>query len=77
MSPHERLAGIQCPRCGGPLAHGYIAGHWTRLRWCERATTKTIFAGKPLRRERDLWNAPTVEAGRCERCRIGVFVYDQ
>ena len=65
-----------CPTCGGQMDAGYIAGHWIRLRWCEEEKTKTIFAGEPLRKKRDIWNAPTLEALRCTRCKVGVFSYD-
>jgi len=57
------------------MTHGYIAGHWSRLRWTPREKTYTIFAGEKLRRQIDWTTAPTVEAVRCERCRIGVFRY--
>ena len=73
---HEQLQEFACPKCGGRMQPGYIAGHWTRLRWCEEAKTKTIFAGTPLRKKRDLWTAPTLEAVRCSNCQLGVFVYD-
>jgi len=58
------------------MSHGYIAGHWIRLRWTKTEKTKTIFAGKVLRKKIDWWNSPTLEAVRCEDCRIGVFRYD-
>jgi len=29
-----------------------------------------------LKEKRDLWNAPTLKAGRCKECKIGLFVYD-
>ena len=67
---------ISCPKCGGALEPGYIAGHWTRLRWTAEEKTKTIFAGAPLKKKRDLWNSPTLEAARCPKCKLGVFVYD-
>jgi len=73
---HEQLQEFKCPKCGGPMQPGYVAGQWTRLRWCEKANTKTIFAGKPLKKERDLWNAPTLQAVRCTDCKLGIFVYD-
>jgi len=69
------LQRLHCPRCGGVMMHGYSAGHWIRLRWTLRAKTRTVFAGTPLRRGRDWLNAPTLEAVRCEQCRIGVFRY--
>jgi hypothetical protein len=58
------------------MSHGYIAGHWVRLRWTDTDHTKTIFAGMPLRRNRSWLNAPSVEAVRCEVCKLGVFRYD-
>ena len=58
------------------MSHGYIAGHWVRLRWTDRDDTKTILAGTPLRRSRSWLNAPSLEAMRCEQCRLGVFRYD-
>ena len=69
------MSEFKCPQCGGELEPGYIVGHWTRLRWCDRPDTKTIFAGEPLRRKRDIWNAPTLTAARCTRCNVGVFEY--
>ena len=72
----EMLKGMQCPSCGSPMSHGYIAGHWFRLIWTEKERTLTVFAGPALRRKIDFWNAPTVEAMRCEKCKIGVFRYD-
>jgi len=71
----EELQQFRCPRCGGPMSHGYIAGHWIRLRWTTREKTRTILAGSPLRSRRDWINAPTLEAVRCEQCRLGVFRY--
>ncbi len=59
---HEELSELKCPKCGGDMESGYIVGHWTRLRWCEKEKTKTIFAGVPLRKKRDLWNASTLIA---------------
>ena len=69
----EELEEMKCPKCGKEMSHGYIAGHWFRLRWTEKEKTKTIFASKPIRKKRDLWNTPTLEAVRCETCKIGVF----
>ena len=73
---HDQLAEMPCPVCGGPMSRGYIAGHWTRLRWTLQEKTKTIFAGSPLRKKRDWLNAPTVQACRCSSCRVGMFIYD-
>ncbi len=67
---------LTCPQCGGPLEHGYIAGHWFNLRWVKKEKTKTVFAGRPLRKKLDWWSAPTLEAARCGACKIGVFRYD-
>jgi predicted RNA-binding Zn-ribbon protein involved in translation (DUF1610 family) len=72
----DELKEYRCPKCGGPMAHGYIAGKAARLRWTEKEKTKTIFAGKTLRKKFDWWNAPTVEAVRCETCKVGIFRYD-
>ena len=58
------------------MSHGYIAGHWIRLRWTEKERTQTIFAGTKLRKKICGWGAPGVEAMRCQVCRIGVFRYD-
>jgi hypothetical protein len=73
---HEELATMRCPSCGGPLEQGFIAGHWTRLRWTLKASTKTIFAGTPLKKKRDWWNAPTLDSTRCDQCKLGLFRYD-
>ena len=73
---YQELADLRCPRCESAMESGFITGHWMRLRWCRKAKTKTIFAGTPLKRKRDFWNAPTLTAMRCPACRIGVFSYD-
>ena len=73
---HKNISSYSCPECGGRLDKGYITGHWTRLRWCVEENTKTIFAGTPMRKERAWWNAPALEAARCAKCKIGIFVYD-
>ena len=71
------LKQMACPNCGKPMDFGFIAGHWFKLRWVESNRAKTIFAGNKLRRKFDsIWCAPTVEAVRCQRCKIGVFRYD-
>lgn len=72
----DALREMSCPACGETMSHGYIAGHWFRLRWTEHEKTKTVFSGSPLRRKVDLWNSPVLEAVRCEHCRVGVFRYD-
>ena len=72
----NELQKIRCPRCNKKMSHGYIAGHWFRLRWTKTEKTKTTFAGKALRKKIDLWNSPTLEAVRCEDCKIGIFRYD-
>lgn len=74
VASHE-LRQYKCPKCGGPMSHGYITGQATRLRWTEKEKTKTIFVGKVLRKRIDWWNAPTVEAVRYENCKIGIFRY--
>ena len=76
MMAHEDIIDYKCPKCGGDMEFGYIAGHAIRLRWCEKEKTKTIFAGEPLRKKRDFWNAPTLIASRCVKCKIGIFAYD-
>ncbi len=73
---YKEISEFKCPKCGSDMEFGYIAGHWTRLRWCETEKTKTVFAGTPLRKKRDLWNAPTLIASRCIKCKIGIFTYD-
>ncbi len=72
----DELKETRCPKCNGLMSHGYLAGHWIRLRWTEEEKTKTIFSGKALRKKIDLWNSPTLEAVRCEECKIGIFRYD-
>ncbi|MBN1593474.1 MAG: hypothetical protein JW941_09565 [Candidatus Coatesbacteria bacterium] len=69
----EELQAMNCPKCGKPMSHGHIAGHWFRLRWTEKEKTQTIFAGTKMRKKIDWWQAPTLEAVRCEDCKIGVF----
>ena len=81
MTEHEvttdELKQISCPQCGQSMSYGFIAGHGPKLRWVESNRTKTIFAGTELRKTSDgFWNAPTVEAVRCQQCKIGVFKYD-
>ena len=58
------------------MSHGYISGHSVRLRWTEKEKTRTIFAGTKMRRKIDWWAAPTLEAVRCQDCKVGVFRYD-
>jgi len=49
----ETLKKMKCPNCGNLMGHGYIAGHWIRLRWTEKERTRTIFAGNKLRKKID------------------------
>ncbi len=72
----EWLVQQKCPKCGELMEQGYIAGHWFRLRWTIKAKTKTIFSGKPLMKKLDWWNAPTLRAVRCDKCKIGMFIYN-
>jgi len=72
----DGLGELKCPRCGCVMCHGYVVGRLGRLRWAEREKTYTVFAGQPLRRTFSWWSAPTVEAMRCEVCKMGVFRYD-
>ncbi|MCK4917988.1 MAG: hypothetical protein KAJ14_12210 [Candidatus Omnitrophica bacterium] len=46
------------------------------LWWSQKEKTKTLFKAKWLRKKIDWWNAPTLEAIRCEECKIGLFRYD-
>lgn len=75
VSSHQLLQ-MTCPVCGKSMSHGYIAGHWVRLRWTLKEKTQTVFAGEKLRKAIYWWGAPNVEAMRCEECKIGVFRYD-
>ncbi len=72
----KALKEIKCPSCCGSMTHGYIAGHWIRLRWTKMEKTYTIFAGDNMRRKITWSSAPTIEAVRCEECKIGIFRYD-
>ena len=73
----EELCEMTCPKCDKKMSHGYIAGHWIRLRWVDKPNTKTIFAGKAFSGKRLIGvTAPNLEAVRCEDCKIGVFRYD-
>ena len=72
----EELREIGCPNCDKKMSHGYLAGHWVRIRWVDRPDTKTVFAGETLRKKMDWWNSPNLEAVRCEDCKLGVFRYD-
>lgn len=73
----DELKQMPCPKCGQVMDHGFIAGHWVALRWVKTNRTKTIFAGTRLKKKLDsIWCAPTVEAVRCEHCKMGVFTYD-
>ncbi len=67
---------IKCPVCGNEMLPGYITGKGSGLRWCIKEKTKTIFSGTKLRKKIDWWNAPNLEAVRCENCEIGVFRYN-
>ncbi len=72
----EELCEMTCPTCDKKMSHGYIEGHWIRLRWVDKSNTKTIFAGNVLRKKINWLTAPDLEAVRCEDCKIGVFRYD-
>ena len=72
----EELRQMVCPRCGGPVEAGYVAGHWFNMRWVRDEKTKTVFAGRPLRKKIDWWNAPSLEAIRCHTCKMGIFRFD-
>jgi len=72
----EELKQLKCPKCGKDMSHGYLTGQVARLRWTEKEKTQTIFAGKTLRKKIDWWHAPSLEAVRCQDCKIGVFRYD-
>ncbi len=72
----DELKAMTCPQCGGPLQAGYITGHWFMLRWNTTNKTKTVFAGEKLRPKSDsAWSAPSIEAVRCENCKLGLFRY--
>ncbi|MCD4700248.1 MAG: PF20097 family protein [Candidatus Aegiribacteria sp.] len=71
----DEFIDIKCPKCGRDMSHGYITGKGM-LWWSQKEKTKTRFRAKWLRREVDWWNAPTLEAVRCEECKIGIFRYD-
>jgi len=72
----QKIDKLKCPKCQSELKPGYIAGHWIPQRWTEKANTKTIMAGLPLNQDMSWLNAPTVIATRCEKCKIGIFSYD-
>ncbi|MEO2048929.1 MAG: PF20097 family protein [Pirellulales bacterium] len=72
----EALERMKCPACGSVMSHGYIAGHWIRLRWTEEEKTRTIFAVTKMHQKIDWWASPTLEAVRCQDCKIGIFRYD-
>lgn len=74
-TPTPALASLPCPSCGGGMKAGYIAGEALPLRWAERPNTPTVFHGQPLHRG-SLTGSASLEAARCERCRVGVFRYD-
>ena len=71
----DELKKIKCPKCGKEMSHGYIAGKGM-LWWTQQEKTKTLFRAKWLKKKVDWWNAPTLEAVRCEECKIGLFRYD-
>ena len=73
---HKELEDIRCPKCGEELDKGFIAGYLMRLRWTIKANTYTVFAGKALKQKRNYLSAPIVSAMRCEKCKLGVFSYD-
>jgi len=45
------------------------------LRWCLKKKTMTVFAAMLLKKKRDWWNTPSLKAGRCKTCEIGLFVH--
>ena len=73
-----------CPRCGGPLDHGYLLGKHNRIRWSESNKGMTIFHGVPLiRLGKGFWKsgrwwlyAPSIPAVKCRRCKLVTFAYD-
>jgi len=73
-----------CPRCGGPLDHGYLLGKHNRIRWSKSDKGMTIFHGVPLTRlSKGFWKtrrwwlyAPSIPAVKCRRCRLVTFAYD-
>jgi hypothetical protein len=69
------LKAMKCPVCSGEMVHGYVTGKGPSLIWTEKEKTQTIFAGTNLRSKLSWWHAPTVEAMRCETCKIGIFRY--
>ena len=71
----DELKKIKCPKCGKEMSHGYITGKGM-LWWTQKEKTKTLFRAKWLKKKIDWWNAPTLEAVRCEECKIGLFRYD-
>ncbi len=72
----DELKALECPTCQQPMSHGYIAGHWFRLRWLDRPTSKTIFSGEVMRKKISWVNSPSLEAVRCQGCKLGVFRFD-
>lgn len=71
----QTLTDLCCPRCGRPMEHGYLAGHWFPIRWTTNPKSITIFEGKPLQRM-NFWCAPSLEAARCPVCKLGVFTFE-
>jgi hypothetical protein len=73
-TPAPGLESLRCPSCGGEMHAGYIAGQAMPLRWTQRPNAKTVFEGEPLNAG-SLTGSASLEAVRCERCRLGVFRY--
>jgi len=58
------------------MQFGYVAAKQFRLRWVDRANTKTIFAGEKLWIPVSVLSAPSYEAYRCADCGLVLMSYD-
>lgn len=83
--PVSSSLGLQsCPACGASLQRGFLLGKQNLIRWSSSPRAMTIFAGIPLvRLKRGFWHswrwwlfAPSIPAGRCSRCQLVIFHYD-
>jgi hypothetical protein len=57
------------------MTPGYIAGKGL-LTWTEKEKPKFVFPSRNLKKKIDWWSAPTLEAAKCDTCKIGIFRYD-
>jgi hypothetical protein len=59
MANNFRIEEQKCPHCSGTLEHGFIAGHWFRLRWVKKAKKKNSICRKTSKKKDRFMECPT------------------